>query len=71
MLELKYMDQVVSETLRLVSVPATVRTCTKEWRVPDTDIVVPVGMRVQIPIIGIHVSQSKSLCTTYHFHARL
>jgi cytochrome P450 family 6 len=55
-LELKYLDQVISETLRLLPPPATVRTCTKEWRVPDTDIVVPVGMRVHIPIIGIHVN---------------
>jgi len=52
--------QVLSECLRIIGVPITVRTCTKDWKIPDTDIVVPKGMRVHIPIAGLHVRKTVS-----------
>jgi len=56
--ELKYMDQVFSESSRMAPVPWTFRECTKEWPLPDRpDIVIPKGMRVIIPIYGLHVSK--------------
>jgi len=48
---------VISEVLRLVTAPASFRMCTKDWPLPDTDVVIPKGMRVVIPIIGLHFDE--------------
>jgi len=54
--ELKYMDQIFSETGRMAPVAWTYRSCTKEWSLPDhPGVVIPIGMRVMIPIIGLQV----------------
>ena len=52
--ELHYLDRVLSETLRMY--PALYhleRTCTKEYSIPDTDVLIPVGIRVQIPVFSL------------------
>jgi len=55
--DLKYLDQVFSEAGRLAPIPWTYRACTKEWQLPDhPGVVIPKGMRVLIPIYGLHVS---------------
>ena len=51
--ELKYLDQILKETARFVNlVSSTFRTVTKPWKVPGTEAVLPVGMRVMLPIVG-------------------
>ncbi|KAI4460048.1 cytochrome p450 [Holotrichia oblita] len=53
--ELHYLDMVISETLRMYPpIPSYTRVCTKDYRVPGTDLVIPKGQRVFIPIQGIH-----------------
>nr|QTM97421.1 Cytochrome P450 [Sitophilus oryzae] len=53
--EMKYLDLVVNETLRkFPPVSAIPRICSKTYKIPDTDIVVEKGIRVQIPVWGIH-----------------
>jgi cytochrome P450 family 9 len=53
--EMAYLDMVVSETLRK-NPPAffTERQCTAEYKIPETDVVIPKGMSLLIPINAIH-----------------
>ncbi len=53
---MKYLDNVLSEILRFGTVTEAYRICTKPWKIPDTNITIPKGMRVQIPNVGIHMS---------------
>jgi len=49
------MDQVVHETLRKYPpVPFLSRVCTKEYKIPDTEIMLEKGMVVYIPVLGLH-----------------
>ena len=51
--ELKYLDQVFSETLRLGPFAFTNRMCTKDWALPGhPGVVIPKGMRVRFSIAG-------------------
>lgn len=52
--ELKYLDQVFHESSRLAAFAFTVRRCTKSWKIPGTDVVIPEDMAVMIPIQGLH-----------------
>lgn len=52
-----YLDQVLSEGLRVGAVPFTARYCTKPWRIPDDTFVVPKDMKVFIPIAGLHYDE--------------
>ena len=53
--ELEYLDQVVQETLRMYTPFAThSRECTKDYVIPGTDVSIPRGTEVQIPIMGFH-----------------
>ena len=53
--EMKYLDQVIDETLRFASFPGINRLVTKPWRIPGTEIVLPVDMRVIIPVHPLHM----------------
>ena len=33
------------------------RVCTKPWTIPDTDITIPKGMLVFIPVLGFHTDE--------------
>ncbi|TRY80861.1 hypothetical protein TCAL_07803 [Tigriopus californicus] len=46
---MSYLDKVVHETLRLYPLTLIERLCVKDYKVPDTDFVIPKGMLVQIP----------------------
>ncbi|KAL3280179.1 hypothetical protein HHI36_017679 [Cryptolaemus montrouzieri] len=53
--EMKYLDKVLSETLRKYPpLSSLYRSCTKDYQIPGTDIVLRKGMRVMIPTYGIH-----------------
>ncbi|GJQ81995.1 Cyp6a9 [Trypoxylus dichotomus] len=53
--DLPYADMVISETLRKYPpIPSLTRVCTKDYRIPGTDVIIPKGLRVFIPIQGIH-----------------
>ncbi|XP_070493749.1 probable cytochrome P450 6a21 [Chironomus tepperi] len=55
MMEMKYLDMVISETLRMYPIfEVQTRKCTKEFEIPDTDLVIPVGMPIVIPVVGMH-----------------
>jgi len=58
--DLKYIEGVFSEAGRLAPVfPVTTRLCTKPWVLPGRDgaepVVIPEGMRVIIPVLGLHM----------------
>ncbi|XP_061394793.1 cytochrome P450 6a2-like [Musca vetustissima] len=55
MMEMSYLDQVISETLRLHPALAILqRVCMEDYQVPDTDIVLEKGTAVAIPVQAIH-----------------
>nr|AZR39434.1 cytochrome P450 [Agasicles hygrophila] len=54
LMEMEYLDQVLSETLRKYPPLAVVpRECTKDFKVPDSDLVIHKGQSVQIPVYSI------------------
>uniref|UniRef100_A0A1I8NGZ1 Cytochrome P450 n=1 Tax=Musca domestica TaxID=7370 RepID=A0A1I8NGZ1_MUSDO len=55
MMEMPYLDQVISETLRLYPALAFLqRICMEDYQVPDTDIILEKGTLVAIPVKAIH-----------------
>jgi len=56
--ELKYTEYVINETLRYFGIVQTnQRKCTKDYRIPGTDIVVPEGM-----IVDVHAKPFQAEC---------
>ena len=54
--DLQYLDQILNETARFANLAThTTRIVTKPWKVPGTETILPVGMRVYIPISGPHM----------------
>ncbi|XP_046383445.1 cytochrome P450 6k1-like isoform X1 [Ischnura elegans] len=50
-----YLDKVVNETLRKYPTLAVLdRYCTEEYRNPEYNLVIPKGMSVLVPVLGIH-----------------
>ncbi|KAF5285604.1 hypothetical protein FQA39_LY16573 [Lamprigera yunnana] len=53
--EMKYMTQVVEETLRKYPPTAFIgRKCIADYKIPNTDVILNKGMYVDISILGIH-----------------
>ncbi|KAH8365245.1 hypothetical protein KR084_006582 [Drosophila pseudotakahashii] len=53
--EMPYLDQVVAETLRKYPIlPHLLRRSTKEYLVPDSDLVLEAGTKIMIPVHSIH-----------------
>lgn len=51
----QYLDMVVHETLRMYPIiPAMLRKCDKDYKVANTNLTIPKGMTVLIPIYSIH-----------------
>ena len=56
--DLKYMDQVINEALRMYPpVSLVTRKCVKDYKVPDADVTIEEGVVVMIPIMGIHYDE--------------
>jgi len=55
--KMHYLDQVLSEGLRVGAVPFTARYCTKPWRIPDDGFVIPKDMKILIPIVALHYDE--------------
>ncbi|XP_069671901.1 probable cytochrome P450 6a14 [Periplaneta americana] len=53
--EMNYLDNAVAETLRKHP-PASFlfRECTKEYKIPDSEVVVEKGSQVVVPVMGLH-----------------
>ena len=51
--ELSYLDMVFKETMRMATAGFSPRQCTKAWKVPNSDLIIPVGTDVVIPILGL------------------
>ncbi|KAI4459292.1 cytochrome p450 [Holotrichia oblita] len=52
---MKYMDMVLEETLRKYPpVPILNRVCSSDYKIPNTDIILPTGTKVFISSLGIH-----------------
>ncbi|CAH0390141.1 unnamed protein product [Bemisia tabaci] len=53
--DLKHTEKVIKETLRLYpALMPVVRICTKEYKIPDSETIVPVGTLLVVPIYSIH-----------------
>ena len=52
---MNYLDCVILEVMRLSCISITSRGVTKPWKIPDTDIILPVGASVYIPISSFHM----------------
>lgn len=56
--ELKYMKQVIDETLRMYSpVPLVTRESAEDYKIPGEEVVIEKGTKVMIPIQGIHMDE--------------
>ncbi|GAB0087597.1 Cytochrome P450 [Sergentomyia squamirostris] len=54
-MEMKYIDQIIKETLRLHPIaPSLIRNLTMDYEIPDRDITFKKGQFFSIPVIGIH-----------------
>ncbi|XP_045483842.1 probable cytochrome P450 6a13 [Harmonia axyridis] len=55
MSEFVYLDMVIDESMRLYPpVHHLYRMCTKDYKVPGTDLILRKGQKVFVPVIGIH-----------------
>jgi cytochrome P450 family 6 len=53
--EMKYMDQVINETLRKYPpVPLLMRKCVQDYKIPGEDVIIEKGTGIMIPVLGIH-----------------
>jgi len=53
--EMKYLECCIDETLRKYPIaPVLMRQCTKEYKIANSDLVVPNGTSIFIPILGHH-----------------
>lgn len=51
--KLSYVDCVINETLRMYPIgPILIRKCVKDYKVPDSDIVIAKGTSIFIPVLG-------------------
>ncbi len=52
--DLKYLECCLDEALRLYpSLPTLIRKCVKDYKVPNSDLIIEKGTNLHIPIVGI------------------
>ena len=57
-MNLPYLDMVLHETLRMhPALSHLERHCTKDYKIPGSDVVIKAGEDVQINVIGIHTDE--------------
>ena len=52
--DMNYLDCIIDEAMRLAAVSVTSRRVTKPWTIPGTEVTIPVGVGVYIPIMSFH-----------------
>lgn len=53
--ELKFLERCIDETLRKYPiVPLLMRECTEDYKLPDSNLIIPKGMAIMIPVMGLH-----------------
>ncbi|KFB36876.1 AGAP008219-PA-like protein [Anopheles sinensis] len=58
MMELKYLDLCIKETLRKYpGLPILNRECTQDYQVPESDVVIRKGMQMVIPLLAISMNE--------------
>jgi cytochrome P450 len=53
-IDMNYLDCVISEAMRLAAVSVTSRRVTKPYTISGTDLTIPVGVGVYIPLLSFH-----------------
>ena len=54
-MEMKYLDMVFNETLRRYPVvDIQIRKCVKDFNIPNTNLVIPAGVGIMVPVYAIH-----------------
>ncbi|KAF5285149.1 hypothetical protein FQA39_LY16838 [Lamprigera yunnana] len=57
--QLTYLDMCIKETLRKYPpLPAHLRECTKDYKIPNSDVILEKGTAVIVPVYGIHHDNS-------------
>ncbi|XP_065092334.1 probable cytochrome P450 6a14 [Ochlerotatus camptorhynchus] len=54
LMDMPYLEQCINETLRKYPPTTVYRIVTKDYQVPDSDVVFPKGMSVMVPVYAIH-----------------
>lgn len=57
LLNMKYVEQIYDESARFGCFPFVSRNCTKDYIIPGTNIKVPKGFPVYLPILGFHMDE--------------
>lgn len=50
----KYLDMVVNESLRKYPPAFIMRRCTKDFSIPDSDLIIPEGTQININVFSFH-----------------
>ncbi|KAL3280180.1 hypothetical protein HHI36_017680 [Cryptolaemus montrouzieri] len=54
LMNMNYLEQVINETLRKYPpLPTLNRVCTKDYKIPSSDVIIEKGTKVLIPLLGI------------------
>lgn len=57
--EMTYLDNCIDETLRMYPPLAVLqRECIRDYRIPDSNVVIPTGTMVFLPVFGFHRDKS-------------
>ncbi|KAG8316328.1 heme binding [Homalodisca vitripennis] len=53
--DMVYLDQIIQESQRMYPVlPLLTRECTKDYKIPDSDLTIEKGVLIMIPVVALH-----------------